>query len=175
MYQTRTCYVCCSEVNLSINAAMPHSPTDSLLTSATRSTILPLSRPVVSKYPDPSTGKPKLLTHIPIPKGLTIQIGIGASNRDKKIWGEDADEFRVERFLHRDSGDVDVDETGVERPGKEGDKEKLPGIYGGMMTFMGGARSCMCVSNLFIHLYFSGLLLNLILFSIVDSSSPSLK
>ena len=105
---------------------------------------------------------------------MTIQIGIGASNRDKKIWGEDADEFKVERFLHRDSSEDDdgMDERKSQKEGEE--KEKLPGIYGGLMTFMGGNRSCMYVFSLLSsHFKVSNLLHCFTV--IADSSFPSSK
>ena len=39
------------------------------------------------------------MREIPVPKGTTIYIGIRASNLDKRIWGEDALEFKPERWM----------------------------------------------------------------------------
>jgi cytochrome P450 len=65
---------------------------------------------------------------ISIPKGTTLYIAIAAVNHNKRIWGEDALEFKPERWVG----------------GKAGARtEKMCGIYGNMMTFLGGERSCM--------------------------------
>ena len=39
------------------------------------------------------------MKEIPVPKGTTIYVAIRASNLDKRIWGEDALEFKPERWL----------------------------------------------------------------------------
>lgn len=39
------------------------------------------------------------ISEIPVPKETTIFIGVRASNRNKALWGEDADEFKPERWL----------------------------------------------------------------------------
>ena len=39
------------------------------------------------------------MREIPVPKGTTIYIGIRASNLDKRICGEDALEFKPERWM----------------------------------------------------------------------------
>jgi cytochrome P450 len=50
------------------------------------------------KYPvNTSKG---LQNSIFVPKGTSIGIGIYGSNRDKDIWGEDAEEFVPERWLN---------------------------------------------------------------------------
>ena len=40
------------------------------------------------------------MKEIPIAKGTTIYIGIRASNLDKRTWGEDALEWKPERWLN---------------------------------------------------------------------------
>ncbi|KAK0538752.1 hypothetical protein OC835_001343 [Tilletia horrida] len=53
--------------------------------------ILPLAQAV------PGTGGRKWLV---VPRGQNIVIGLAALNRSKEIWGEDADEFKPERWLN---------------------------------------------------------------------------
>lgn len=82
---------------------------------------LPLSKPI--------TGSDDTVIHtIVVPKGTSIYVAIAAANHDKGIWGEDALEFKPDRWT---KGKADSVET------------KLPGIYGNTMTFLGGGRSCM--------------------------------
>ena len=54
--------------------------------------VLPLSRPIQTT--DGST-----MSELVIPQGTNIVIGIMASNRDKALWGEDAHEWKPERWL----------------------------------------------------------------------------
>ncbi|KAG6823047.1 hypothetical protein H0H93_004334, partial [Arthromyces matolae] len=46
-------------------------------------------------------------------------------NRDKTIWGDDAHEFRPERW-----------ETVPE------EANRIPGVWGNVLTFLGGPRAC---------------------------------
>ncbi|PBK83174.1 cytochrome P450 monooxygenase [Armillaria gallica] len=62
---------------------------------------------------------------IPVRKGETIDIPISALNRDKSLWGEDAEEYRPERWEK-------IPEA----------VHAIPGVWGNMMTFLGGPRSC---------------------------------
>jgi hypothetical protein len=87
-----------------------------------KDTILPLSEPLTGV-------NGKAITSIPIPKGTTVYIAVGAANHNRRIWGDDALEFKPERWAN----------------GKAGARtEKVSGIYGNTMTFIGGERSCMC-------------------------------
>ncbi|KAK0215088.1 cytochrome P450 [Armillaria fumosa] len=81
--------------------------------------VLPLSKPI-------TTTSGKILHELPIPKGLQIFSSVAAYNRNKDIFGEDADVFNPERWL-RES----VPSTTVSL-----------GVYGSLFTFTGGARSC---------------------------------
>ena len=54
--------------------------------------MLPLSQPVRGR--DGS-----LISEIPIPKDTTVFVGVMASNTNKALWGEDAYEWRPERWL----------------------------------------------------------------------------
>ncbi|KAI0826389.1 cytochrome P450 [Irpex lacteus] len=80
--------------------------------------ILPLSEPLTTRFGD-------VVDEIPTTKGQTVMISICAYNRIKKIWGEDADEFNPMRFI----------ENRVEQ-------EFKVGVYGNLMTFSAGQRSC---------------------------------
>ena len=54
--------------------------------------ILPLSEPI--RGVDGA-----LISEIPVPKDTVVQVGIMGSNMNKKIWGEDAWEWKPERWL----------------------------------------------------------------------------
>ncbi|EEB90477.1 hypothetical protein MPER_11312, partial [Moniliophthora perniciosa FA553] len=69
----------------------------------------------------------KMKDHVRVKKGQTILINIQAINRSKKIWGEDAHEFKPDRW---DNLPSTVTASGV------------PGVWSHMLTFLGGARSC---------------------------------
>ncbi|CCM00987.1 uncharacterized protein FIBRA_03035 [Fibroporia radiculosa] len=88
---------------------------------ANRDTILPLSEPIVGI--DGS-----LITEIPLVKGTEVMIGILGCNASKQLWGEDAHEWKPERWL-------------APLPGKV-TKSTIPGVYANLMTFVGGKRAC---------------------------------
>ena len=64
-------------------------------------TTVPLAIPVKS-----ADGK-KEITEILVPKGTTIHVSIAGMNRSKAIWGDDAKEFKPERWL-RAGGPTDA-------------------------------------------------------------------
>ncbi|KAG8707550.1 hypothetical protein FRC08_000429 [Ceratobasidium sp. 394] len=64
-------------------------------------------------------------THIALHKGDTIFLPVQAMNRNKDIWGDDAKEFRPERWDN-------ISET----------MKGVPGVWGHVMTFLVGNRSC---------------------------------
>ena len=70
------------------------------------------------------------MTEIVVPKGTTMLCNIAAVNADKAIWGDDAHEWKPERWLGQ-SPHPDA---------------RIPGVYGNILTFAGGARSCMYVA-----------------------------
>ena len=94
--------------------ATPHSasisdgelPLDSLLTVTTRcellgdfyfsrtkvDTVLPLSEPV-------QCANGTVVAEVPVPKGTDIFINLRACNTNKALWGEDAREWKPERWL----------------------------------------------------------------------------
>lgn len=50
---------------------------------------------------DPVVGNDgQLISEIPVPKGTSVIIAIQACNRNKALWGDDALEWRPERWLH---------------------------------------------------------------------------
>lgn len=104
--------------------------------------VLPLSAPITGV--DGST-----ISEILVPKDTAIMVGIFSSNRNKAVWGEDAREWKPERWL-----------SGLPESVSEA---KIPGVYSNLyvyeyhairihgllgvrrMTFLGGGRACMFV------------------------------
>ncbi|TFK49749.1 cytochrome P450 [Heliocybe sulcata] len=87
---------------------------------AEKDTVLPLSREL-------KTTSGTQLHCLHIPKGTEVILAIGAYNRDKTIWGQDADEFKPERWLKDGQATKDVPTVG---------------IMGNLLTFLSGPRSC---------------------------------
>jgi len=98
-----------------------HPPVVNLNRRTTQDVIMPLSTPIRG-----TNGQ--TLTEIPVPKGTDIMIGILAANRNKEIWGEDAYEWKPDRFLSP-LPDAVMD-------------AHIPGVYSNLMTFLGGGRAC---------------------------------
>ncbi|KAF5376914.1 hypothetical protein D9615_007312 [Tricholomella constricta] len=67
---------------------------------------------------------------VTIPIGTTLFIGIAGSNRLESVWGPDAKEWKPERWLSES------------KPAPTPSRPRLPGVYAGMMSFLGGGRSC---------------------------------
>ncbi|KAL5482360.1 hypothetical protein ACEPAI_8954 [Sanghuangporus weigelae] len=84
--------------------------------------IMPLAWPILG-----ADGKTEI-TEIPVKRNTNIYISIYGANRSKKIWGEDAEEWKPERWLNPLPESVS--------------KAHLPGVYSSMMTFFGGGRAC---------------------------------
>ncbi|KAI8969791.1 cytochrome P450 [Trametes punicea] len=83
--------------------------------------VIPLSEPIRA-----TDGT--LMKELVVPRGTNIFIGIMASNCNKALWGEDAYEWKPDRWL---------------KPLPEAlEKAAIPGIYSHLMTFYGGGRSC---------------------------------
>ena len=72
-----------------------------------------------------------MIHELVIPKDTTVCIGVLSSNTNKTIWGEDAMEWKPERWLSP------LPESVTDA--------KIPGVYSNLMTFMGGGRACMYV------------------------------
>ncbi|KAG8703083.1 hypothetical protein FRC09_004363 [Ceratobasidium sp. 395] len=63
--------------------------------------------------------------HIILQKGDTIFLPVQVMNRNKEIWGDDAHEFRPERWDNLPEA-----------------SKAMPGVWGHLMTFLVGNRSC---------------------------------
>ncbi|KZO98274.1 cytochrome P450 [Calocera viscosa TUFC12733] len=79
---------------------------------------IPLSRPVADRYGVPHDS-------IQVQAGDFFGIEIRAMNRSKELWGEDADDFRPERWNEELAG-----------------ARAIPGPYAHILTFLGGPRAC---------------------------------
>ncbi|KAH9003045.1 cytochrome P450 [Lactarius hatsudake] len=127
-----------------------YPPTSLLGRTARQTTTLPLRFPVLS-----STGEE--VTSVVVPEGTTVIISILAANHDKAVWGDDASEWRPERWLNAsgqrawpgqgqelDGTLGDGAEGSTNTPGNRGGV-KYPGVYASIripMTFLGGGRAC---------------------------------
>ncbi|TCD69776.1 cytochrome P450-dit2 [Steccherinum ochraceum] len=98
-----------------------HPPVTFVFRESLKDNILPFSEPITTK--DGTT-----ITEMPVDKGTTILISLRACNRNKAIWGEDALEWKPERWL------TTLPKTVTDA--------KIPGVYSNLMTFLGGGRSC---------------------------------
>ena len=74
-----------------------------------------------------------MIHELVIPKDTTVCVGVLSSNTNKAIWGEDAMEWKPERWLSPLPKSVT--------------DAKIPGVYSNLMTFMGGGRACMYVMH----------------------------
>ena len=70
----------------------------------------------------------KLMTEIFVPKGTMILVSNWLSNINKAIWGEDADQWKPERWLNPLPAGLD--------------DARIPGVYSNMFVF-----SCSCPSS----------------------------
>ncbi|KAJ7195155.1 cytochrome P450 [Mycena rebaudengoi] len=95
-----------------------HTPLVSVRRMAYMDDVLPLSTP----YTDP-TG----IVHdnIPIRKGQQLYIPLLAVNTDKALWGEDAAEFKPDRWTHLPEA-----------------VKAIPSVWSNLMTFFAGPHNC---------------------------------
>ncbi|KAG9003792.1 hypothetical protein FRB93_010808 [Tulasnella sp. JGI-2019a] len=101
--------------NLRLNAVV-----SALIREADKDDVIPLSIPIVDR-----NGVER--REVRIGKGDLVFLSIVAINRDKTIWGEDAEEFNPERWFKPETHPRSAD---------------IPGVYSGIMTFIGGPRHC---------------------------------
>ncbi|EMD33549.1 hypothetical protein CERSUDRAFT_67761 [Gelatoporia subvermispora B] len=92
-----------------------------LMREARKDMILPLSEPIRGE-------DGRMLNEIPVVKGTVVHIGINGSNWNKGLWGEDALEWKPERWINGLPSAIE--------------EAKIPGVYSHLMTFLGGGRSC---------------------------------
>ncbi|KAJ6530019.1 cytochrome P450 [Mycena vulgaris] len=95
-----------------------HTPVVSVRRMAMVDDVLPLSTP----YTDPAG-----VVHdsLPIRKGQEIYLPLLAVNTDKALWGEDAAEFKPERWDHLPEA-----------------VKAIPGVWSHLMTFFAGPHNC---------------------------------
>ncbi|GAA5974169.1 hypothetical protein JCM21900_003387 [Sporobolomyces salmonicolor] len=96
------------------------SPVTATVRHAARADLIPLSKPLRS-----ASSPTKTISHIPVEPGQVIFIPIAAVNRSKEVFGDDADEFRPERWLE---GEREI-EGGV-------------GVWAHILSFLAGLRVC---------------------------------
>ncbi|TFK45404.1 cytochrome P450 [Heliocybe sulcata] len=87
---------------------------------AAKDTALPLFKPI-------RLTSGQLVDTIVVPKGTRITTSVGCYNRNPDVWGEDADEFRPERWL----SDTSTSAKGASL-----------GVVGNLFNFSSGQRSC---------------------------------
>ncbi|EIN07525.1 cytochrome P450 [Punctularia strigosozonata HHB-11173 SS5] len=98
-----------------------HPPVGSTTRVAMKDDLIPVSGPYADKHG-------KVYQEIRVKKGDHVQISIVAVNRASHIWGDDAHEFKPERWLE---------------PGSMPNAPSHnPGVWGNMLSFLGGPRAC---------------------------------
>ncbi|KAJ7485126.1 cytochrome P450 [Mycena galericulata] len=95
-----------------------HAPVDFTGRMVMEDDILPLQTPFIDK-------KGKIHEGIPVRKGQKIYMPIRALNVDKSLWGEDAEEFKPERWDNLPEA-----------------VSAIPSVYANLFTFYAGAHSC---------------------------------
>ncbi|KAI0355211.1 cytochrome P450 [Trametes cingulata] len=98
-----------------------YAPVNIVGRAAAKDMRLPLYTPVIGK--NGST-----LTEVPVPKGTWVLANLQASNCNRALWGDDAYEWKPERWLNPLP-------TALE-------DARIPGVYSHLMSFSGGGRSC---------------------------------
>ncbi|KXN81939.1 Cytochrome P450 3A6 [Leucoagaricus sp. SymC.cos] len=98
-----------------------YPPLTTAIRTVRKDMILPLSKPIKT-----TTGTET--AELVIPNNTTILLSVLGANTNPEMWGEDAYEWKPERWLDP-------------LPEKVGDAH-MPGIYSHLMTFLGGSRAC---------------------------------
>jgi hypothetical protein len=64
-------------------------------------------------------------------------------NRLEEVWGDDAKEWKPQRWMNdSDGGDTGEEEKKSSNPPYKS-SVKIPAAFCGMLSFLGGGRSCM--------------------------------
>ncbi|KAI0738094.1 cytochrome P450 [Daedaleopsis nitida] len=98
-----------------------HAPVQLITRLAAKDLLLPLSSPVRGK-------DGLMMNEVPVPRGTIVVLQLKASNCNKALWGEDAMEWRPERWQEPLPGALE--------------DARIPGVYSNLLTFSGGTRSC---------------------------------
>jgi len=98
-----------------------HPPNAMIHRRSTQDSVLPLSMPVRGR--DGSS-----ITEIPVLGGTPVTVSLLSLNRNKVLWGDDAYEWKPERWLKPLPAAIT--------------DSKIPGVYSNIMTFWGGPRGC---------------------------------
>ncbi|KAF8906659.1 cytochrome P450 [Mucidula mucida] len=96
-----------------------HAPVTRVVRVATQDDIIPVSKPFWDV-------EGSMTDYIHIGQGDMVVIPIHVMNTDPAIWGDDAEEFKPERW------DRNNELT-----------SRIPGVWGNLMSFLGGPRSCL--------------------------------
>ncbi|KAJ3804415.1 cytochrome P450 [Lentinula aff. lateritia] len=101
-----------------------YTPASAVTRRARQDAIIPLLKPII--------GLDGTQIHeVAVPSDTAVIVSLSNSNRNSDLWGEDADEWKPERWLSP------LPKALVEA--------RIPGVYSHLMTFLGGGRSCMYV------------------------------
>ncbi|KAI0270682.1 cytochrome P450 [Gloeopeniophorella convolvens] len=101
-----------------------YPPSPQVVRTARADAVVPLSSPIRD-----TDGRE--IHDLFIPEDTTVLIQIRTLNRDPKIWGPDASEWKPERWLSPLPASVT--------------EAKIQGVYSNTITFIGGSRSCIGV------------------------------
>jgi len=116
-----------TESNVRRPTSSPVTSSKLFISSVREDTVLPLYQPIKSIAGE-------MLSEIAIPKGTTLIMSLLAANHNKDLWGEDASEWRPERWLNATGERVQLNadsEVGGETKFCV-TSEKTPGVKGGM-------------------------------------------
>ncbi|KIP05287.1 hypothetical protein PHLGIDRAFT_119937 [Phlebiopsis gigantea 11061_1 CR5-6] len=95
-----------------------HTPVPASGRVAMKDDVIPVNTPFTDK-------KGRTRDHIEIKKGDLLFIPIQSINRSKELWGEDAHEFKPDRWEHA------MEKT-----------SQVPGVWANQLTFLGGPHAC---------------------------------
>ncbi|KAF9043394.1 cytochrome P450 [Panaeolus papilionaceus] len=98
-----------------------HTPVPHIVREPTEDIILPLSQPI-------TLNDGRVTSEILVPKGTTCLLSLLGSNVNVELWGDDANEWKPDRWLNP------LPEKVIEA--------HLPGIYSHLMTFAAGGHAC---------------------------------
>nr|BED42971.1 cytochrome P450 monooxygenase [Trametes versicolor] len=98
-----------------------YAPVQFINRSAAKDTTLPLLKPI-------RTLDGSAMTEVPVPRGTMVLLHLTGCNTNKDLWGDDAEEWKPERWLGKVPPAVD--------------DARVPGVYSNLMTFSGGGRAC---------------------------------